>query len=122
MKAAARFIAWPSACAAQPRSASARVAIPPAVSPARDRRAAADRKASARAGPSSASSRLRLTVFPFGDLLFGVVLRAPIALLDLAHQLVALAGELVELVIGEFAPALFQRALHLLPVARDAIP
>src|SRR5204863_8819109 len=90
--------------------------------PARDRPAALGRTASARAGPSSQASRLCLPVFPFAHLLVGVVFRAAVAFLDLAHELVTLPGKLVELVIGQLAPALLERALHLLPVPGDGVP
>src|SRR6267142_2165890 len=97
-----------------PRSASAPASAPPAAGRAHGRPAASDRRASA-----EAPSALRLPVFPFAHLLFGIVLRAAVAFLDLADQLVAMAGELV---VREFAPALLERAFHLLPVTGDAIP
>src|SRR5205085_10762408 len=105
------------------RSASARARAPPAGAPVRGRPAASGRTASApavRAGGASAD--LLLTVFPFAYLAFGFITGAAVALLDLAHQLIALARHLVELVVAEFAPALFQRACHLLPVAGNAVP
>src|SRR5438477_3676390 len=116
------FIAWfPCRCGCGPRrSAFARAQAPAAGAPARGRPAAAGRTASGRA--SVCRGLLLLAVFPFADLIFGVVARAAVALLDLADELVALARHAVELVIGELAPALLQRALHLLPVACNAIP
>src|SRR5712664_2429455 len=105
-------------CGGPPPSASGRARAPPAAARARGRPAASDRRASARAAPSA----LRLAIFPFAHLLIGVVLGAAVALLDLADQLVALPRELVELVVGELAPALLERAFHLLPVAGNAIP
>src|SRR5205814_6876221 len=102
------------------RSAFARARAPPAGAPAHGRPAAGDRTASGRA--SVCPAVLLLAVFPFAHLIFGLVARVAVALLDLADELVALAGHAIELVIGELAPALLQRALHLLPVACNAIP
>ena len=45
-----------------------------------------------------------------------------VRLLDLPGQLVALAGDDVELVVGELAPLFLDAALELLPVAFDAVP
>src|SRR5258708_9662690 len=63
-----------------------------------------------------------LARFPFLELLLGLVLADAVGVLDLADQLVALAGDLVELIVGQLAPLLFHFALRLLPVACDAIP
>src|SRR6185503_6701855 len=60
--------------------------------------------------------------FPVFDLALGFVLLDAVALLDLAHQLVAMAAHLIELVVGELAPLLLQLARHLLPVALNAVP
>src|SRR5436190_6966365 len=107
----------PGLCAARRLFASARGSPPPACAPAHGHRAAADRTAS---GPASAC--LGLLVLPFAHLFFGIILGATIALLDRADELVAVARELVELVIGELAPALLHCPFHLLPVPGDAIP
>src|SRR5258706_16361932 len=64
-------------------------------------------------------ARLALPAFHLG---IGLVAGAAVALLDLAHELVALARDLVEFVVGELAPLFLDRALHLLPVAFDAVP
>src|SRR6478736_1508065 len=61
-------------------------------------------------------------VRPVVDLPARFVLRAAILLLDLAHQLVALAADRVELVVGELAPLLLHLPAELLPIALDAIP
>jgi hypothetical protein len=63
-----------------------------------------------------------LTFFTFPHLALCVVLGAAIAFLDLADELVAMTRELLELVIGQLAPALLDRAFHLLPVTLDAVP
>src|SRR5436305_11401975 len=60
--------------------------------------------------------------FPAADLLVGFVASAAVFLLDLAHELVALAADGVELVVGQLAPLFLDRSLELLPVAFDAIP
>src|ERR1700741_401765 len=104
----------------QRRSASARARAPRAAARARGRRAAADRTASARA--PTCPDALLLAVFPFANLLFRFVACAAVTLLDLADELVALAGHAVELVVGKLAPALPHRAFHLLPVACNAVP
>src|SRR5687767_15898432 len=59
---------------------------------------------------------------PVGELLLGLVLRDAVELLDPAQQHVALAGDDVELILGELAPLLQGIALELLPVAFDAVP
>src|SRR3954471_19192075 len=102
--------------------ASAGARAPRGGAPARGRRAASDRKASAPRFWAPPVSCRSLAGFPFANLFLRVVLHAAVALLDLAHELVAMAGELVELVVRNLAPALLERALHLLPVTRDAIP
>jgi len=56
------------------------------------------------------------------DLLFGFVLRDAVGLLDLARQLIAIAGNHVEVIVGECAPIRFHFALELLPVAFNDIP
>ena len=56
------------------------------------------------------------------DLLLGLVLGDPVLLLDLADELVALAGDDVDVVVGELAPLLLHLARELLPVAFDAVP
>ena len=55
-------------------------------------------------------------------LLLGLVLRDPIRGLQAAHELFALARDLVELVVGQPAPRLAHVPLELLPVALDAVP
>src|SRR5690606_9199965 len=56
------------------------------------------------------------------ELALGLLDRDALALLQLAEELVAAARDLVEIVVGELAPALLQAALELLPVALDAVP
>lgn len=45
-----------------------------------------------------------------------------IALLDLALELVAIACDLIKIIVSEFAPLLFDLALYLFPVSFNAIP
>ena len=59
---------------------------------------------------------------PGGELLFHFVLGDPVRLFDLSGQLIALAGDDIELVVRELAPLLLDAALDLLPVAFDSIP
>src|SRR3954453_10142340 len=55
------------------------------------------------------------------DLALHLVPRVTIAGLDLADELVPLAGDLVELVVGQLAPFLPNLAPELLPVALDLV-
>src|SRR6185295_15473979 len=63
-----------------------------------------------------------LARLPLLQLLLGLVLADAVRVLDLANQLVAITGDAVQVVVGELAPLLLHFALHLLPVAFDAIP
>jgi hypothetical protein len=54
-------------------------------------------------------------LFKTFDLLFGFILRNAVGLLDLARQLIAVAGNHVEVIVGEFAPLCFHLALELVP-------
>src|SRR5690242_4555968 len=69
-----------------------------------------------------ASVGVALARFPLADLLLGLVLADAVRVLDLADELVALAGDGVEVVVGQLAPLRFHGALRLLPVSCDAIP
>src|SRR5690606_25292546 len=62
------------------------------------------------------------TGFPVLDLTLGLVLGNAVTFLNLARELVALAGDDVEVVVGQLAPLLLDLALHLLPVTFDAVP
>src|SRR5205085_9440611 len=63
-----------------------------------------------------------LARFPVGKLPLRLVLADAVGVLDLADELVALAGDLVELVVGQLAPLLLHLAFGLLPVSCDAVP
>src|SRR6185436_12709964 len=63
-----------------------------------------------------------LARLPLLQLLLGLVLADAVRVLDLANQLVAITGDPVQVVVGELAPLLLHFALHLLPVAFDAVP
>src|SRR5688572_2732404 len=97
----------------------------PESAPARGRPAASGRTATS---PVAGSLFPRLLFpslqpgLPVLDLLLGFVLLHAVALLDLAHELVAMAGHLVEFVVGELAPLLLDLALHLLPVTLNRVP
>src|ERR1700690_3554684 len=56
------------------------------------------------------------------DLLLGFIFRDAVGLLNFARQLVALAGNLVEVIVSEFPPLCFHLALELLPVPLNDIP
>src|SRR6478609_5763516 len=62
-----------------------------------------------------------IAALPIGDLLLGLVAADAVALLDATQQLVALAGDDVEIVVGQLAPLLLDLALELLPVALDGV-
>jgi hypothetical protein len=63
-----------------------------------------------------------LATAPVIDVAFNTILFDAIPLLDLAFQLVALAGDLVKIIVSEFTPLLLDLALRLLPVSFDPIP
>src|SRR5512135_1445263 len=56
------------------------------------------------------------------DLALGLLLGVAVALLDLADELVPVAGDLGQLVIRQLAPFRLDLALDLLPVALDLVP
>src|SRR5512140_1285798 len=55
------------------------------------------------------------------DLAFRFVLGEPMAFLDAPEQLVALAGDHVQVVVGELAPLLLELSLDLFPIAIDTV-
>src|SRR5215813_10689968 len=59
---------------------------------------------------------------PVAQLLFGLLLREAVLLLDPSKQLVAVPFQLLEVVVGELAPARLHLALELLPVTFDLMP
>src|SRR5690349_15104559 len=69
---------------------------------------------------------IRLTVLvalrEIVNLRVGCVLADAIRFLDLARQLIALAGDRVDVVVGELAPLLFYLAFKLLPVSFNRVP
>src|ERR1700686_4481538 len=66
--------------------------------------------------------RIAGLALPLGKLSFRLVLGHTVALLDLAGELVTVAGDDVDVVIGEFAPLLLRLARDLFPVALNAVP
>jgi hypothetical protein len=62
------------------------------------------------------------TTLPFFDLPLRLFAGDAVVLLNPTHQLLALALDLVELVVGQLAPLLQGLAAELLPVAFDLIP
>src|SRR5580704_6156322 len=69
-------------------------------------------------GPSPYLTRLQ----PVVDVLAHHVFGQAIALLDPAFELVALAVDLREIVVGELTPLLLDLAFGLLPVSFNAVP
>jgi hypothetical protein len=58
---------------------------------------------------------------PVVDILLHLVLRVTVARLDLALELLAVAVDLREVIVGELAPLCFHLAGDLLPIACDAV-
>jgi hypothetical protein len=56
------------------------------------------------------------------ELLFRLFLGDAVSLLDFAEKLIALSSNDSQIIVGEFAPFLLNRALELLPVSRHLIP
>src|SRR5262245_60256227 len=65
---------------------------------------------------------LRSVLQPGIDLLLGLVLGVPITLLQAAGELLALAFDHVDIVVGELAPVLLHFAFELVPVSFHTIP
>src|SRR5579864_7674530 len=63
-----------------------------------------------------------VAIFERRDLPFGFVLRDAIGLLQLSGQLIALARDLIDLVVRELSPLFLHLPGHLLPVPLNAIP
>src|SRR6185437_10105358 len=63
-----------------------------------------------------------ITVCERVDLPLGFVLGDAVRLLDLPRQLIALAGDEVDVVVGQLPPLLLHLAGELLPVALNAVP
>src|SRR5690606_33564036 len=63
----------------------------------------------------------RIALFPVLDLAFGLFPADAMAFLDSAEELVALAGNDVEVVVRQLAPLLLDLPLDLLPVAFDGV-
>src|SRR5580704_6419379 len=62
-------------------------------------------------------SRLLRRRIPVRDLALGFFLGDAVSLLDLAYEALMLAGDHIEIVIGQLAPLLTNRSLHLSPLA-----
>jgi len=56
------------------------------------------------------------------DLIFGLVLGNAVAFLYFADQLLAVAGDDIQFIVGEFAPFYTGFALELLPIACRSFP
>src|SRR5690348_9128495 len=65
---------------------------------------------------------LRLTLQPIIHVLAHHILSQAIALLDDAFELLTLSVDHGQIVVGEFAPFLFDLALSLFPISFDAVP
>src|SRR5690242_111808 len=61
-------------------------------------------------------------LLPLCNLFLRFLARDAISVVDAADQLLAIAGDDVEVIIGELAPLLLGLALEDLPIAFDAIP
>src|SRR5688572_19412002 len=65
---------------------------------------------------------ISVTMLEVRKLFLRIVFRYAVALLNLACDSIAFAGDYVELVVRELAPLLFDLPLELLPVSFDPIP
>ncbi len=63
-----------------------------------------------------------LAAVPAVDVALDAILFNAVTLLDLTLQLVALACDLVQIIVSELAPLLLDLTLDLLPVTFDAVP
>ena len=63
-----------------------------------------------------------VTLFPVFDLPLRVIPADAVAFLDFADQLIAFAGDDVQVVVGELAPLLLDLALDLFLVSFNAVP
>ena len=63
-----------------------------------------------------------IAVLPVLHLTLGLVLGNTVIFLDFTYQVIPFPGDPVKMIIGKFAPLLFDVALDLFPVAFDAIP
>ncbi len=63
-----------------------------------------------------------LATVPIIDVAANSILLDAVAFLNFAFELITLAGDLIKIVVSEFAPLLLDLALELLPVSFDAIP
>ena len=59
---------------------------------------------------------------PLSQLFFGFVLGYAVALLDLASELVTAPSDDVQIVVGQFAPLLFDLASQLFPTTLNFVP
>src|ERR1700730_13384528 len=73
-------------------------------------------------GAQSGRALLVHALEPSVDLAFRLVLRNAIMLLQTAGELLALALDHIEVVVGELAPLLLSLAFELFPVAFNTIP
>jgi hypothetical protein len=65
---------------------------------------------------------LRGAIFESTQLSYGFVFTDTVRFLDLADELIALTGDLVQVVIGKLAPLFFDFSFVLLPVTCNRIP
>ncbi|CCM74292.1 hypothetical protein BN77_1412 [Rhizobium mesoamericanum STM3625] len=63
-----------------------------------------------------------LAVVPVVNIAPRTIALDPVTLLDFALQLITLPGNLIKIIIGEFAPLLLDLAFHLLPISFDSVP
>src|SRR5882724_6508945 len=64
----------------------------------------------------------RTASLEFADLALNLVLLQAVALLDDADELIALAGDHIQVVVGELTPPLTNFSPHLFPLAFDIVP
>src|SRR5438552_14127724 len=64
---------------------------------------------------------ISINTIPLIHLLLSFILGDPISFLDLAHQLIFLSLNHIEIVVGQLAPSGLERTFHLLPFAFHSI-
>ena len=64
----------------------------------------------------------RLCVNPIVDVLFDLIFRDTVPLLNFPLELITAARDLVQVVVGQVAPPLLDLAFQLFPVSLDSIP
>ena len=63
-----------------------------------------------------------MAIVPIIDFFFRLIFGIAITLLKTAFELILLARDDIEIIVGQLAPLLLDLAFHLLPISFDAVP